>query len=133
GVKNTNNQDVSTYVGNDITHPAVFAQVYYALVAGLTSTCANVVVANIPNVLNVPYFTTVPHNPIPLDAQTAGGVNMGFAQYNNGLQLALANGLITEAETAERTISFSEGQNAVLIEDEYLTNLDMLGLPPYRH
>src|SRR5690606_17334646 len=79
------------------------------------------------------YFTTVPHNPIPLDAQTAGGVNMGFAQYNNGLQLALANGLITEAETAERTISFSEGQNAVLIEDEYLTNLDMLGLPPYRH
>ncbi len=133
GVNQINNPDVTTYEGNDITHPGVFAQIYEGLVAGLTSTGAKGVVANIPNVLTLPYFTTVPHNPIPLDAQTAGGVNMGFAPYNGGLQVALANGFISEDEAAERTISFSEGQqNAVVIVDEYLTDLSALGLPSYR-
>lgn len=133
GVYQITNTDVTTYEGNDITNPGVFAELYSGLVAGLTSTGAKGVVANIPNVLNAPYFTTVPHNPIPLNAEIAGGVNMGFAPYNGGLQVAMDNGLITEDEAALRRISFAEGQNAVVIEDEYLTDLNALGLPSYRH
>ncbi len=132
GVNQEGNLDPSTYGGNDITDPNVFAQVYSGLVSSLVATGADGVVANIPNVTTIPYFTTIPHNPVPLDAATAGALGQGFAQYNGGLQVALANGLITEDEAAERTISFAAGQNAVVIEDEYLTDLSALGLPSYR-
>ena len=79
------------------------------------------------------HFTTVPHNPIPLDAATAAAVNGAYAAYNGGLQLALANGLISADEAAARTIVFAESPaNAVVIEDEDLTNLGALGLPSIR-
>lgn len=133
GVNQKGNFDPSTYGGNDITDPNVFAQVYSGLVAGLVATGAEGVVANIPNVTTIPYFTTVPHNPVPLDAATAGALGQGYAQYNGGLQAALAGGLISAEEAAARTIAFAEGQNAVVIEDESLTNLGALGLPSYRH
>lgn len=133
GVNQKNNFDPSTYGSNDITSPTVFAQVYSGLVAGLVASGADGVVANIPNVTTIPYFTTVPYNPVPLDAETAGALGQGYAQYNGGLQAALAGGLITAEEAAARRIAFAEGQNAVVIEDESLTNLSALGLPSYRH
>lgn len=126
------NLDPSTYGGNDITDPNVFAQVYSGIVSALVASGADGVVANIPNVTTIPYFTTVPHNPVPLDAATATALGQGFAQYNGGLQAALAGELITQAEATARRISFAEGRNAVVIEDEYLTNLSALGLPSYR-
>lgn len=132
GVYQQDNLDPSTYGGNDITNPDVFAQTYTGLVAALTATGADGVVANIPNVVSVPYFTTVPHNPVPLDAATAAGVNQAYLQYNGGLQQALAGGVINAEEASARTISFAEGKNAVVIEDESLTNLSPLGLPSYR-
>lgn len=132
GVDQTGNFDPSTYGSNDITDPNVFEQVYSGLVAGLTANGADGVVANIPNVTTLPYFTTIPHNPVPLDAATAGAVNQAYAQYNGGLQVALANNLIDADEAEARTISFAAGQNAVVIEDEYLTDLSALGLPSYR-
>ena len=132
GVYQKDNLDPSTYGGNDITNPNVFAQVYSGLVAGLVASGADGVVANIPNVTTIPYFTTVPHNPVPLDAATAGALGQGFLQYNGGLQAALAGGMITEEEAAERTITFTEGRNAVVIVDENLTNLSALGIPSYR-
>jgi hypothetical protein len=48
------------------------------------------------------------------------------------LLLVESLGLITAEERASRTISFSEGQNAVTIVDEDLTDLSALGLPNYR-
>lgn len=132
GVYQKDNLDPSTYGGNDITNPNVFAQVYSGLVSSLVAAGAGGVVANIPNVTTIPYFTTVPHNPVPLDAGTAGALGQGFTQYNGGLQQALAGGLITADEAAARTIVFTEGRNAVVIEDESLTNLGALGLPSYR-
>ncbi|MEX2349434.1 MAG: G-D-S-L family lipolytic protein, partial [Flavobacteriaceae bacterium] len=74
----------------------------------------------------------VPYNPVPLDEATAGGVNQAYAQYNGGLLQAEAAQLITSEEREARTINFSAGQNAVVIEDEYLTDLSALGLPSYR-
>mgnify|MGYP003109946234 CR=1 FL=1 len=133
GVYQKENLDSSTYGGNDITNPNVFAQVYNGLVNSLVATGADGVLANIPNVTTIPYFTTVPHNPVPLDAATAGALGQGYAQYNGGLQAALAGGLISANEAAARTIAFTAGSNAVVIEDESLTNLSALGLPSYRH
>lgn len=132
GTDQTGNPNVLSYGGNDITDPGVFAFTYQALVDALTANGAKGVVATLPDVTSIPYFTTVPYNPIPMDAQTAAFANGAYAQYNGGLQLAAANGLITAAEVAERTITFSAGQNPVVIIDEDLTPVTALGLPNLR-
>ena len=132
GVDQTGNQNILSYGFNDITDPGVFAFTYQGLVDELIANGAKGVVATLPDVTSIPYFTTVPYNPIPMDAQTAAFVNSGYATYNGGLQFALGNGLITAAEVAQRTIAFSAGQNAVVIIDEDLTNLTGFGIPSYR-
>lgn len=133
GVNQAGNLDPSTYGGSDITDPNVFAQVYNGLVATLTSGGAKGVVANIPYVTTIPYFTAVPYNPVPLDQATADMLNGAFAPYNGGLLQAESFGMISAAERAARTIHFIEGNNAVTIVDEDLTDLSALGLPSYRH
>jgi hypothetical protein len=88
------------------------------------NTSAKGIVANIPNVTSLPHFTTVPYNPIPLDATTAGGLSIQLAaNYNGFLDAMVENSLITSEEAAKRKLTFSAGQNAILIEDESLTDL----------
>ena len=133
GKDQTGNMDPASYGPNDITDPNVFASVYSTITNTLTASGAKGVCATIPNVTSIPYFTTVPYNPVPLDAGTAALLNQSFAQYNGGLQAAKNAGLITADEASRRTIVFHEGVgNAVTISDEGLTNLATLGLPPYR-
>jgi hypothetical protein len=118
---------------NPITAPATFDAVYNGLIAKLTAGGKKGVVANLPYVNTLPYFTTVPHNPVPLDAPTATLLNSNFATYNNGLLFAQSNGLITAEEVAKRTISFSaSATNSVVIVDEYLTDLSAYSIPSYR-
>ncbi|TCK67647.1 GDSL-like lipase/acylhydrolase family protein [Winogradskyella wandonensis] len=140
------NNDVLGYAlsGGDGSNPITpmtgppgvgFEQTYQALAATLTGNVPGVqgILGNIPNVTAIPHFTTVPHDPVPLDAATAGAVNQAYAQYNGGLQLALANSLITSEEAAARTINFeASATNAVVIVDEDLTDLSGLGLPNFR-
>lgn len=133
GVNQAGNLNPATYGPNDITDPQVFASAYSTIMNTLTANGAKGVVATIPGVTSIPHFTTVPYNPVPLDATTAGALNQGFAQYNGGLQVARGAGLITADEATKRTITFRAGAgNAVTIEDESLTNLSALGLPSYR-
>jgi hypothetical protein len=141
GIDQTGNFDPSTYGGSDITDPNVFAQAFGGMVTALVSTGANGVVTNIPNVTDLPHFTTVPYNAVPLDAGTANLVNQGYAAYNGGLQQAFAalagTGLFPQEELDRRTINFVEGQNAVVIVDEDLTDLGAINpafaaLPKYR-
>lgn len=133
GTNQTGNLNPATYGSNDITDPTVFASVYNTLVDQLTANGAKGVVANLPYVTTIPFFTTVPHNPIPLDATTAAQLNAGYAAYNNGLLFAQSNGLLSAAEVARRTISFSASStNRVVIVDSYLTNLSGFGIPSYR-
>ncbi|MEK8179209.1 G-D-S-L family lipolytic protein [Flavobacterium buctense] len=133
GTNQTGNLNPATYGANDITDPTVFAGVYNTLVDQLTANGAKGVVANLPYVTTIPYFTTVPYNPVPLNATAAGQLNAGFAAYNNGLLFAQSNGLLTAAEVARRTITFSASNtNAVVIVDSYLTNLSGFGIPSYR-
>ncbi len=140
------NNDVLGYAlsGGDGTNPITpmagapgvgFEATYQAIVGSLTANISGVqgILGNIPNVTAIPHFTTVPHNPVPLDAATAGAVNQAYAEYNGGLQLALANSLITAEEANARTISFeASSSNEVVIVDEDLTDLSGLGLPNYR-
>lgn len=133
GVNQNGNLNPASYGPNDITDPNVFASVYGSLLDDLTANGAKGVVANLPYVTSIPYFRTVPHNPVPLDAATAAQLNGGYAQYNGGLQLAVNNNLITPEEAARRTINFAAGtSNAVVIVDSYLTDLSFLGLPSFR-
>lgn len=118
---------------NPITPTGTFDTAYNSLVSKLSNGGRKGVVANLPYVNTLPYFTTVPYNPVPLNAATAAQLNAGFAQYNNGLLFAQSNGLLSAAEVAQRTISFSASStNRVVIVDEYLTNLTSFGIPSYR-
>ncbi|MCP1997538.1 G-D-S-L family lipolytic protein [Flavobacterium sp. HSC-61S13] len=118
---------------NDITPVAFFQQAYEKIIETLTSKGAKGVVATIPDVTAIPYFTTVPYNPVPLQADNVAKLNAAFAQYNGGLKQALGAGLIKQAEVDSRTINFVVGNNAVVIVDKFLTDLKGLGLPSYRH
>ncbi|MGB5819621.1 MAG: G-D-S-L family lipolytic protein [Saonia sp.] len=130
----TMNTDPATYGGSDITNNTVFAGVYQTLLEALTAGGAGGVVANIPDVTSIPFFTTVPYNAIPLDAATATALNSNplFLQYNGGLLVAQGMDLIDADEVAQRTITFQEGQNAMLMIDEDVTDLSGLGLPNFR-
>ena len=124
GVDQTGNLDPATYGGNDITDPNVFASVYDGYLQALTATGAQGVVANIPNVTDIPYFTTVPHNPVPLDSVTAALLNQNYAAYNGGLAQLQLLGAISAEEVGRRTITFEAGaKNAVVLLDEDLTDL----------
>jgi len=132
GVDQTGNFDPTTYGPNDITDPVVFAGTLDAVVNALTANGAKGAITTVPYVTSLPYFTTIPYNAVPLDAGTAALLNGAYAQYNGGLLQAEGAGLISAAEREARTIVFAEGDNAVVLEDEDLTDLSGLGLPSYR-
>ena len=125
------NLNPANYDGNDITNPNVFASVFSGMVTALTANGAKGVVSNVPYITDLANFITVPYNPVPLDAGTAGVVNGAYAVYNGGIQQAFAYLVavspmtqeMADAEIAKRTISFAAGQNAVVIIDEDLTDL----------
>ena len=131
GVDQTGNFDPSSYGGSDITDPNVFASVFSGMVTALTANGAKGVVANVPYITDLANFITVPYNPVPLDAETAGVVNGAYASYNVGIQQAFTYLVaatpmtqeMADAEIAKRTITFAAGQNAVVIIDEDLTDL----------
>lgn len=133
GKDQTGNMDPSTYTSNDITDPTVFKTVYTNIINGLTANGAKGVIANLPNITALPYFTTVPYNPIALTAEKAALLNAGYDPYNKGLIQMKNFGLINADELAKRTINFVAGSNAVVIIDSYLTNLSTYNVPSYRH
>jgi len=133
GVDQTGNFDPTTYGGNDITDPNVFASVYSQQVDALTGSGAKGVLVNIPEVTSIPYFTTVPRNAIPLDAATAGALNAQFGAYNTQILPGLVGvGIITPEEAALRMINFSAGQNFPIMTDDDLTDVTaILQGPPF--
>lgn len=123
GVNQTGNLNPATYGANDITDPNVFANVYATLLTQLTANGAKGVVANIPYVTSVPFFTTVPTNPIPgLPAASAAQLNQLFAGINAALTGA---GLPTRFATlaADDGNSSTVEANPLLIKDESLINI----------
>lgn len=133
GVDQTGNFDPTTYGGNDITDPNVFASVYSQQVEALTANGAKGVLVNIPEVTSLPYFTTVPTQSIPLDAATAGALNAQFGAYNTQVLPGLVQmGVISPEEAALRMVNFSEGVNFPIMTDDDLTDLtDILQGAPF--
>lgn len=116
------------------TSEAIFNSSIDAIVGAFQAANVQGVMANIPNVTTIPFFTTVPHNPVPLDAATAQYLNSAaaYGAYNAGIQAAFGylvsiNAISqanANAEIAKRTITFNPGPgNAVVIMDEDLTDL----------
>lgn len=102
-----------------LTDQGTFDFAYNTLITNLTATGADGVVANIPDVTSIPYFTTVNHD--PLDPS-----NPSF-----GPQIPTLNGIFGQLNQVfaflgepERTIVFSETEaSPVVIQDESLDNL----------
>jgi len=119
GVDQTGNLDPTTYGGNDITDPNVFAAALSATLDALTANGAKGVVGNVPYVTSLPYFTTVPYAPldpsnpdfgpqIPLLNETFGPLNQVFDALG----------------VPERKIIYSEDMaSPVVIMDESLPNI----------
>lgn len=140
------NNDVLGYAttGGDGSNPITpvdgavgvgFNSTYTALVSALfpSGTTRKGIIANIPTVTNVPFFTRVPAMPLTnlTDAQVTQ-LNGGYAQYNAGLAQAKALGAINDAEYQRRLIKFTAGAvaNGAVIVDKDLTAVP--GLPKYR-
>jgi lysophospholipase L1-like esterase len=109
-----------------ITPVATFNLALGTAVATLTRDGAKGVVANIPNVTDVPYFTFITAERIQLVAPQVTGLNGLYAAYNAGVQSQVAAGKISQAEADRRTISFVLGANTPVIIDEGLTELSGL-------
>lgn len=140
------NNDVLGYAttGGDGSNPITpvdgavgvgFTNTYTALISTVfpSGTTRKGVVANIPNVTSVPFFTRVPAMPLTnlTDAQVTQ-LNGGYAAYNAGLAQAKSLGAINDAEYQKRLIKFTAGAvaNGAVIVDKDLSTVP--GLPKYR-
>jgi hypothetical protein len=112
-----------------LTSSAAFQGQYQFAIGTLLASNANLkgVVGNFPNIFVMPHFTSVPFNPIPLDAATAGQLNAGFAGYNaalDGLKNPAFGGSFGTAEQLDaRKITFAAGNNRAVLNDESIPSL----------
>ena len=124
GTDRTGNPNIAAYGMNDITDPSAFAFHYnliinggthpaFGAVTGLTQNGAKGVVATIPSVTSIPFFTTVPFNALPAEATAS---NMAALQLY-GFLAQVTNGRIMPLSTVAGT------KNPVLIVDESLSDL----------
>ncbi len=124
GVDQTGNLNPATYTGNDITDPAVFANVFNNAIDLLTANGRKGVVANLPDVNTLPFFTTLAYNPIPaLPKDKATSLNQLFGvvnQVTKTLNLPNRFEVISEDDNNPNTI---EKTNPLLIVDETLVDL----------
>lgn len=117
GVDQTGNLNPATYGSNDITDPNVFASVYSGLLDALSATATGGIVSNIPSVIDIPFFTTVPH--APLSPEALGDQIPLLNQVYGAL-----NGVYAFAGVSGRDISFSDQMaNPIVIFDEDLVDM----------
>ncbi|WP_432672010.1 G-D-S-L family lipolytic protein [Flavobacterium sp. SM2513] len=123
GLNQAGNMNPASYGSSDITDPGLFASVYESLINALATNGAKGVVANIPNVTSIPYFTTIPTNALPgLPPDSAGQLNQLFGGINQAL---VASGLPTRFVTlvADDANPLTVEKNQLLIKDESLINI----------
>jgi len=131
------NNDVLGYAttGGDGTNPITpvsgaagvgFDGTYGALVTTLTSNGAKGVVANIPYVTSIPFFKTVPYNPLTVKVLGGGSDAVGTATINalnTQLYGPLKQALTAFGAGARINLLSTTAANPLLIKDESLTNL----------
>ena len=62
-------------VGDTITSPGLFQQAMGGVLTALTANQAKGVIANIPDITSIPFFTTVPYNGLVLTKELADTIN----------------------------------------------------------
>ena len=116
GTNQTGNTNPRTYSSNDITDPNVLAGSIRTVLDGMRSVGATKgVIANIPNVTSIPFFTTIPYNAVPLNEAYAATLNAQLVGRLKPILTALGQG--------DRLKTLVVGQNPLLIKDETLTDL----------
>lgn len=120
------NMNPATYGANDITNSNVYASVYSTIVNTLTQNGAKGVVCTIPSVTSIPFFTTVPYNPLTASVIGQGNQTAGAAainQLNAQLYGPLKQALTAFGAGDRISLLNPNGSNPLLIKDETLTNL----------
>ncbi|MCE2935814.1 MAG: hypothetical protein ACK5V5_12360 [Cyclobacteriaceae bacterium] len=127
------NNDVLGYATGGASNPAIltsqpaFAAAYNNALNAMLGANANAkgAVANIPNVTSIPFFRTVPVNPINLPAANATALNTAFAGYNATLDALKGVPFnLPVAEMDSRKITFVAGPgNRVVLNDENARDL----------
>ena len=115
----TNKLVPSTYVSSDISNVNVLKASINEELKALTAVGAKGVIANIPSVSSVPYFTTVPYAPLSPS-------NTTFAPLIDELNTTYAglNQVFDALGYSERKISFSKTEaSPVVIYDKDLTDI----------
>ena len=130
--------NVRSYGPNDITDPTLLMSSIKAVIDGLKSVGANKgVIANIPNVTSIPFFTTVPAKPVSVangfTKEQIEALEAAYGVYNQAILMAKTRNLITDEEYQQRKISFdAKINNGVVIVDKDLTDLSNFNIPSYR-
>jgi lysophospholipase L1-like esterase len=128
GISQEGNLNPATYGGNDITDSNVFASVYSQITNTLTANGAKGVVATIPNVTAIPYFTTVPYNPLSAAVLGQGDPAVGAAtiQALNAQLYGPLKQILTALGAGDRISLLNTNKlNPLLIKDETLTDLGL--------
>lgn len=128
GTNQLGNLNPATYGGNDITDPNVFASAYTNLTDALTANGAKGVVANLPYVNSVPFFTTVPTDPIPatsIPASSSAQLNQLFGAVNQITTALSQPNRFVSLVSDDSNPATVEPNNPLLIVDESLPNLSV--------
>lgn len=118
GVNQTGNLDASSYGSDDITDPNVLAGAIKGYLDALTSAGAKGIIANIPDISTIPFFTAVPSNALELTAEQAEALTSYFKGYAGVLTAGAAPSrveaevtrLVTEQVTAAVTQATLDGK-----------------------
>jgi len=114
----TGNTNPATYLSNDISDPSVVAASITGYVNALTANGAKGVVANIPNVTSIPFFTRVPYNPV-----TPAVLGANITALNTSLYGPLKQALTAFGAGDRINLLSATSSNPVLIVDVSLPNL----------
>lgn len=114
------NTDPSTYGGTDISHPTVVAgSIQMVLETLVNQGGAKGVIANIPSVTDIPFFTTVPHAPLspanPAFGPMIPSLNETFGQLNAVYEYL--------GQPERKVIFYTDQASAVVIKDTDLADI----------
>jgi len=93
-----------------LTTVQVFTGSLQMTLAKLTENGAKGAIANVPDVLDAPFFHTIPYNALPLDETSAAQLNAGYAPLN----------MMIKSLGSTDTLVFTVGQNPLVIQDASL-------------
>lgn len=137
------NNDVLGYAASGATNDAIFTdpaefKVYYTAALDILLSDPNIkgVVANIPDVTGIPFFTKVPYNAIALGQEQVDALNAAYANFNGVIEAYNTSTDLFEGAPVPSTprpkISFEVGANPIVITDNDLADLTAYGIPSIR-